>query len=208
MPVHSDTNGMGAQMPTEKYGVRSPFHAGGGGGGGGGSGAATQVLDGGSNTVPDPHSAALLTPGETTVTRVSGANAAAAIIAKRGSLPTIAGFPSDPPRPCSGTLRPAGYGFPRIDDCENPHGGGPTAMRDGQTCGCASGLNAVSIARHIVRKQMPSCRPAPTVCAGKCCTARWCLALRSPTCSYSEHYSPGSSPVFSRGGGSVGVASE
>ena len=80
MPVHSDTNGMGAQMPTEKYGVRSPFHA---GGGGGGSGAATQVLDGGSNTVPDPHSAALLTPGETTVTRVSGANAAAAIIAKR-----------------------------------------------------------------------------------------------------------------------------
>ena len=83
MPVHSDMNGMGAQMPTEKYGVRSPFHAGGGGGGGGGSGAATQVLDGGSNTVPDPHSAALLTPGETTVTRVSGANAAAAIIAKR-----------------------------------------------------------------------------------------------------------------------------
>jgi len=83
MPVHSDTNGMGAQMPTEKYGVRSPFHAGGGGGGGGGSGAATQVLDGGSNTVPDPHSAALLTPVETTVTRVSGANAAAAIIAKR-----------------------------------------------------------------------------------------------------------------------------
>ena len=79
MPVHSDTNGLGAQMPTEKYGVRSPFHA----GGGGGSGAATQVLDGGSNTVPDPHSAALLTPGETTVTRVSGANAAAAIIAKR-----------------------------------------------------------------------------------------------------------------------------
>ena len=60
MPVHSDTNGMGAQRPTEKYGVRSPFHA----GGGGGSGAATQVLDGGSNTVPDPHSAALLTPVE------------------------------------------------------------------------------------------------------------------------------------------------
>ena len=46
MPVHSDTNGMGAQIPTEKYGVRSPFQAGGGGGGGGsggGSGAATQV---------------------------------------------------------------------------------------------------------------------------------------------------------------------
>ena len=80
MPVHSDTNGMGAQTPTEKYGVRSPFHA---GGGGGGSGAATQVLDGGSNTVPDPHAAALLTPVETTVTRVSGANAAAAIISIR-----------------------------------------------------------------------------------------------------------------------------
>jgi len=84
MPVHSDTNGMGAQMPTEKPGVGSPFHAaGGGGGGGGGSGAATQVSDGGSNTVPHPHSAAFLTPGETTVTSVSGANAAAAIIAKR-----------------------------------------------------------------------------------------------------------------------------
>jgi hypothetical protein len=52
MPAHNETNGMGAQMPTEKYGVMSPFHAGGGGGGGGGSGAATQVFDGGSNTVP------------------------------------------------------------------------------------------------------------------------------------------------------------
>ena len=40
----------------------SPFHAGGGGGGGGGAGAATQVFDGGSNTVPQPHSTALLTP--------------------------------------------------------------------------------------------------------------------------------------------------
>jgi len=45
-------------------------------------------------------------------------------------------------------------------------------------------LNAVSIARHIVHKQKPSCRPAPTVCAGKCCTARWCFALRSPTRSW------------------------
>jgi hypothetical protein len=72
---------MGAQM------LKSPawsFHAGGGGGGGGGgSGAATQVLDGGSNTVPHPHSIALLTPGETTVTNASGANAAAPMIAKR-----------------------------------------------------------------------------------------------------------------------------
>lgn len=82
MPVHSDTNGMGAQIPTEKYGVRSPFHAG-GGGGGGGNAAATQVLDGGSNTVPCPHSVALLTPGEITVTNASGANAVAPMIAKR-----------------------------------------------------------------------------------------------------------------------------
>ena len=83
MPAHTDTNGMGAQIPTEKYGVTSPFHAGGGGGGGGGNGAATQVFDGGSNTVPTPHSTALLTPGETIVTNASGANAAAPMIAKR-----------------------------------------------------------------------------------------------------------------------------
>ena len=84
MPVHSDTNGMGAQIPTEKYGVRSPFHAGGGGGGGGGgSGAATQVLVGGSNTVPQPHSTALLTPDENTVTNMSGADAAAPTTANR-----------------------------------------------------------------------------------------------------------------------------
>ena len=56
--------------------------------------------------------------------------------------------------------------------------------------GCAFGLNAVSIARHIVRKQKPSCRPAPTVCAGKCCTARSCLALRSPTCSLQRTIRP------------------
>jgi hypothetical protein len=86
MPAHTDgTNGtgMGTQTPTPKPGVISPFHAGGGGGGGGGSGAATQVLDGGSNTVPHPHSTALLTPGETTVTNASGANAAAPMMAKR-----------------------------------------------------------------------------------------------------------------------------
>jgi len=73
---------MGAQIPTEKYGVGSPFHAG-GGGGGGGSGAATQVFDGGSSTVPHPHSVALLTAGETTVTNASGANAPALSNAKR-----------------------------------------------------------------------------------------------------------------------------
>jgi hypothetical protein len=83
MPAHTDTNGMGAQTPTEKYGVMSPFHAGGGGGGGGGNGAATQVFDGGSNTVPYPHSIALLTPGETIVTNASGAKVAAPMIAKR-----------------------------------------------------------------------------------------------------------------------------
>ena len=42
---------MGAHTPIEKYGVMSPFHAG-GGGGGGGAGAATQVFDGGSKNVP------------------------------------------------------------------------------------------------------------------------------------------------------------
>ena len=57
MLPHTATNGMGAQTPTEKYGVMSPFHAG-GGGAGGGNGAATQVFDGGSNTVPHPHSVA------------------------------------------------------------------------------------------------------------------------------------------------------
>jgi hypothetical protein len=54
-------------MPTEKYGVRSPFHAGGGGGGGGGSGAATQVFEGTSYTVPTPHSTALALPGDASV---------------------------------------------------------------------------------------------------------------------------------------------
>jgi hypothetical protein len=55
---------MGTQTLTPKYGVMSPFHAGGGGSGGGGggsgggSGAATQVFDPGSYTVPTPHSAA------------------------------------------------------------------------------------------------------------------------------------------------------
>ena len=85
MPAHTDgTNGtgMGTQTPTPKPGVISPFHAG-GGGGGGGSGAATQVLDGGSNTVPHPHSVALLTPGETNVTNASGANEDAPMIAER-----------------------------------------------------------------------------------------------------------------------------
>ena len=81
MPVHSETNGMGAQIPTEKYGVGSPFH--GGGGGGGGSGAATQVLEGGSTTVPQPHSVALLTAGEVAVTNAKDANTPAPIIAKR-----------------------------------------------------------------------------------------------------------------------------
>jgi hypothetical protein len=71
--VHSDTNGIGAQIPTEKYGVGSPFHAGGGGGGGGGGNAAAMhVFDGASNTVPSPHSVALLTDGDMIVTKASG----------------------------------------------------------------------------------------------------------------------------------------
>ena len=74
---------MGTQTLTPKPGVISPFHAGGGGGGGGESGAATQVSDGGSNMVPHPHSIALLTPGETSVTNASGTTADAPMIAKR-----------------------------------------------------------------------------------------------------------------------------
>jgi hypothetical protein len=91
MPVHSDTNGMGAQIPTEKYGVMSPFHAGGGGGGGGGNAAATQVLDGGSNTVPCPHSVAALTAGDIDVMKASGAKAAAPMTTKRRIMAVIAG---------------------------------------------------------------------------------------------------------------------
>lgn len=81
--MHSDTNGIGAQMPTEKYGVGSPFHAGGGGGGGGGNAAAMHVFDGASNTVPTPHSVALLTDGKTIVTKASGISSPALATATR-----------------------------------------------------------------------------------------------------------------------------
>jgi hypothetical protein len=74
---------MGAQTPIEKYGVMSPFHAGGGGAGGGGGGAATQVFDGGSNTVPHPQSTAPLTPGVTIVANASAPNAATVTAARR-----------------------------------------------------------------------------------------------------------------------------
>ena len=74
---------MGTQAPTEKYGVISPFQAGGGGAGGGGGAAATQLFDGASYTVPQPHSVALLTPGDATVTNANGARVAATIIATR-----------------------------------------------------------------------------------------------------------------------------
>jgi hypothetical protein len=82
MPVHSATNGIGAQMLTETYGV-GPFHGGGGGGGGGGASATMQVLDAASNRVPAPHSAALLTAGDTSAAIASGANTAAPPIANR-----------------------------------------------------------------------------------------------------------------------------
>lgn len=72
---------MGAQMPTEKYGVMSPFHA--GGGGGGGTWAATQVFEGGSKTVPTPHSVALPTAGAIAVTTASDATAAMMMVVKR-----------------------------------------------------------------------------------------------------------------------------
>jgi hypothetical protein len=83
MPAQIETNGIGAQMPIEKYGVMSPFHAGGGGGGGGGCGANTHVFVGGSNTVPTPHSTALPTPGEMAVTNARGIAAVMVMIAKR-----------------------------------------------------------------------------------------------------------------------------
>jgi hypothetical protein len=86
MPAHTDGangTGIGTHAPTEKYGVMSPFHAGGGGGGGGGGCAATQLFDGASYTVPQPHSIALLTPVDTNVTKANGASVAAAVIARR-----------------------------------------------------------------------------------------------------------------------------
>jgi hypothetical protein len=82
IPAHTATKGMGAQMPTEKYGVTSPFHAGGGGGGGGGSGAATQLFEGPSYTVPKPHSTALALPDDTSVRKASGARTAATTIVR------------------------------------------------------------------------------------------------------------------------------
>jgi hypothetical protein len=82
---------MGAQIPTEKYGVMSPFQAG-GGGGGGGAGAATQVLDGGSNTVPYPHSIALPIPGVVTVAKTSGANPRVTTVPRRRRLLFIEGL--------------------------------------------------------------------------------------------------------------------
>ena len=60
IPAQIETNGIGAQTLTEKNGVTSPLQliGGGGGGAGGGACAATQVLDGGSYSVPAPHSVA------------------------------------------------------------------------------------------------------------------------------------------------------
>jgi hypothetical protein len=84
---------MGAQTPIEKYGVISPFHAGGGGGGGGGAGAATQLFDGGSNTVPHPHSTAVLTPGVTIMANATGVSATAPTVARRRADFSIEGLP-------------------------------------------------------------------------------------------------------------------
>ena len=110
-------------MLAETHGV-GPFQGGGGGGGGGSGGgggcsaatgvgggccAATQVLDGASYTVPWPHSAALLTPGDTNVTNASGANVTAIIVVKRRIRTIIiACFPSGSfPDPAIGIiLRP------------------------------------------------------------------------------------------------------
>jgi hypothetical protein len=122
MPAQTETKGTGAHTPTEKYGVMSPFHAGGGGGGGGGggaggSGAATQLFDGASNTVPAPHSAALLSAGEATCTITSGASVAPTMIAKRRNMHLIAGLPRIFPDPCLvPILRPLATSCSRIDD--------------------------------------------------------------------------------------------
>ena len=105
---------MGAQMLAETHGV-GPFQGGGGGGGGGGCSAATavgggccaatQVLDGASYTVPWPHSAALLTPGDTNVTNASGASVTATIVVKRRIRTIIACFPLGSfPDPAIGTI--------------------------------------------------------------------------------------------------------
>ena len=80
---------------------------------------------------------------------------------------------------------------PELTIAKTPTVAGRQLCVMGKRAACAFGLNAVSIARHIVRKQKPSCRPAPTVCAGKCRTARSCLALRSPTCSLQRTIRPG-----------------
>jgi hypothetical protein len=54
----------------------------------------------------------------------------------------------------------------------------------------ANRAGAVSIARHIVRKQKPSSRLAPTVCVGTRCTARSCIALRSRTPPWQQRIRP------------------
>lgn len=78
IPVQSETNGIGAQIPTEKPGVGSP-----GGGGGGGGGRPTHLSVAASNTVPGPHSVALPTPGDTTPARDNADKAIAAMNALR-----------------------------------------------------------------------------------------------------------------------------
>jgi hypothetical protein len=120
IPVHNDTKGMGAQMPTEKYGVRSPFHAGGGGGGGGGSGAATQVFEGTSYTVPMPHSTALALPGDTSVRDASGARIAATTIVRWTTLPRILRPPYFPDLGVSHIIRLARNRFNGIDHRVEP----------------------------------------------------------------------------------------
>ena len=98
--------GIGTQTPTPKYGVISPFHAGGGGAGGGGAGAATQLFDGASYTVPQPHSTAFPIPGVTIVANTSGATAAAPAAARRRAVHSIEGLPRPVPDPQQPDLRP------------------------------------------------------------------------------------------------------
>jgi hypothetical protein len=99
MPVHSDTNGMGAQIPTEKYGVNSKLAA--------EVAVAVEVvpphkcgrrIEYGSETAFGRVTHA----GQTTVTNATGTNAAAPAIAKRRITPTIAGLPRVFPDPLLG----------------------------------------------------------------------------------------------------------
>src|SRR6185312_11660260 len=73
------------------------------------------------------------------------------------------------------------YGPPLNTHCTALEGPATVRISTPAPALSANRAGAVSIARHIVRKQKPSSRLAPTVCVGTRCTARSCIALRSRT---------------------------